>query len=56
MEHVQIGLQHDEIPMVVLVVSDDASSERLQLGMTALQARQVAVALLTYADKLDPPV
>ena len=36
MEHVQIGLQHDGIPIVVLVVSDDDSSERMQLGMTAL--------------------
>ena len=55
MEHVQIGLQTEDIPMVVLVVSDDDRDERVQLGMTAGQARQVAVALLQYADKLDPP-
>jgi len=55
MEHVQIGLQNADVPLVVLVVSDDVRDERVQLGMTALQARQVAVALLSYADKLDPP-
>ena len=55
MEHVQIGLQIEDVPLVVMVVSRDDHGERLQLGMTAVQARRVAVALLQYADKLDPP-